>query len=421
MPVALPLSALLDALARTSDLGAIAANTYVAPQGARPAPEAGAAPGRLADPDGGEAPPVAEAPSGGSGSWAAGRSLAGLRAPLGPAGQSPPVVPAMREAATSGVGTVLPGDGAAARRAAGPAAAVSMPTLPAGSDPMPRSGQAASPVGPVAGPSAAEAAGPEAPAGAPVPPTGSGIRAPGPDGLAAAEHRPEAAGAGTPLPSAAQAGSPDRAGPDTAASAAIFFAAGATTGIAAGRSRGGSRGEVAPPPERAPESGHGSPRADADPASGPGSAAPDRPPATRDPAPIDGWSRTAEIAAGPQVERAGIIASFILNAAMIPGWPPPRPFAPPAAETLLAALVQAPGSTEAALEERLGRQVPRPGFLARMRALLGRLMRSRRLQVLLGLAILLDAIASIEAELADLARGVDAEADDAAARRRLSI
>ncbi|MDO1583209.1 hypothetical protein [Rhizobium oryzicola] len=26
-----------------------------------------------------------------------------------------------------------------------------------------------------------------------------------------------------------------------------------------------------------------------------------------------------------QVERAGIIASFILNAAMIPGWPPPRP------------------------------------------------------------------------------------------------
>jgi len=45
----------------------------------------------------------------------------------------------------------------------------------------------------------------------------------------------------------------------------------------------------------------------------------------------DEVSRAVEVASneglpGPlQAERAGVLASFILNAAMIPGWPPPRP------------------------------------------------------------------------------------------------
>ena len=39
---------------------------------------------------------------------------------------------------------------------------------------------------------------------------------------------------------------------------------------------------------------------------------------------IDVWAAPA--GAGAAIERAGIIASCILNAAMIPGWPAPRPF-----------------------------------------------------------------------------------------------
>ena len=37
---------------------------------------------------------------------------------------------------------------------------------------------------------------------------------------------------------------------------------------------------------------------------------------------LPGWADAARQA---MPERAGVLASFILNAAMIPGWPPPRP------------------------------------------------------------------------------------------------
>ena len=130
---------------------------------------------------------------------------------------------------------------------------------------------------------------------------------------------------------------------------------------------------------------------------------------------IDGWSliaaTSANSAGDAQVGQTGIIASFILNAAMIPGWPPPKPFEMPSANSLLDRLLQ--GAKGLPNEEDyfafLSERGAKPSFLARLRKRLDKLARSRRLRMLLGLAALMSTIEvvleALEEELAQLGSG----------------
>jgi len=112
-----------------------------------------------------------------------------------------------------------------------------------------------------------------------------------------------------------------------------------------------------------------------------------------------------------QAERAGIIASFILNASLIPGWPPPRPFEAPSIEGLVAGLARKPGGLDAVMSGLVLKDLQRRSILRNVRRRLARLTRSRRLRMILGLTILLTAIAVLEAELLRLAGELRDEAD----------
>lgn len=136
------------------------------------------------------------------------------------------------------------------------------------------------------------------------------------------------------------------------------------------------------------------------------------------------WTAPASLAIGGQVERAGIIASFILNAAMIPGWPPPLPFAPTPEARLLGLMPRQQASSEEgdilAYFERCG---VKPQGLARVRDLLAGLAKSRRMRFLLGLAVLLSSIETVldlvGEELARLAGDAGSEEAEVTASRPL--
>lgn len=112
-----------------------------------------------------------------------------------------------------------------------------------------------------------------------------------------------------------------------------------------------------------------------------------------------------------QTERAGVVASFILNASLIPGWPPPRPFVAPSVESLVAGLARKPGGLEALMAGLLPKGQEQTSILRRVGRRLARLARSRRLRMFLGLAVLLTAIAALEAELLRLAGELRDKAD----------
>ena len=130
-----------------------------------------------------------------------------------------------------------------------------------------------------------------------------------------------------------------------------------------------------------------------------------------------------------QVERAGVIASFILNAAMIPGWPPPRPFEMPPAAALLDRLLSSPNALPGE-DDMLGYFAERgaeAGLLARMRARLSGLSRARRLRVLVGLAALwttiealIDALEQDLLLVSETLRGGGEDEDDDDMRRTLT-
>jgi hypothetical protein len=105
-----------------------------------------------------------------------------------------------------------------------------------------------------------------------------------------------------------------------------------------------------------------------------------------------------------QVERAGVIASFILNAAMIPGWPPPRPFVSVEVEELMTRLQKGPvAASELEVMTYLSKFGLSKELLAKIFALM-EAIRRRRL-VMLALAILLtNARAVLESIKAELAR-----------------
>lgn len=419
----LPVAGLLSALSRSVDALEIARNVHV------PAPEGGGAaarpagPGRAADrPDAGalaaagaEERAPAAAPD---------RSLAGLRPPnlgtgpvqLGPAGSElEPHASELKETASDPAhGTALP---AAVREG---------------------SGSAASP--------AARAPGSGAPADA------TGVDSGGSAGADRLSGSPP--GTGGAGPAAEQAAVPDRApvaGREVPSRAGLDGPARPSTGIAHGGDDGAVADRTAASPDRphlhpplrargaaAHEGAPARPRTDSETDRAAGARTADRVPEAASPVParlhadapaagardvtVDGWIPRSGETEGQQVERAGIIASFVLNAAMIPGWPPPRPFAAPDPQTQLAGLarlLKLPGDAEllALLERRA-----RPTLLARLRALLAK--PARRLRMVLGLAALEAAVASvldaIQDELARLARQEDEPAEDDD-RRRLSV
>lgn len=131
----------------------------------------------------------------------------------------------------------------------------------------------------------------------------------------------------------------------------------------------------------------------------------------------ESWTAEAMRDAGgraeQQSERAGVIASFILNAAMLPGWPPPRPFEPVADArqvTALGQILSELSPEESDLGERLLRLLRNPALLER---LLRRLLpASRRARLLAALTLVLTRLAA----LLELIEQMTAEADDDALR-----
>lgn len=86
-------------------------------------------------------------------------------------------------------------------------------------------------------------------------------------------------------------------------------------------------------------------------------------------------------------ERAGIIASFVLNAAMIPGWPPPRPIESARPDAAVAVRQFQAGVDEKETADYLTRLGMPASLLARLAAWLEAF--KRRARILFGLMILL--------------------------------
>lgn len=97
-------------------------------------------------------------------------------------------------------------------------------------------------------------------------------------------------------------------------------------------------------------------------------------------------------------ERAGVIASFVLNAAMIPGWPPPRPLEGARSDIAAALRQLRQATTEAEAGEALARMGMARDYLARIAARLAALR--RRVRLLFGLVVLLNSTRSVLAALA---------------------
>lgn len=105
---------------------------------------------------------------------------------------------------------------------------------------------------------------------------------------------------------------------------------------------------------------------------------------------VEAFLQSAGWADGPtagQPERAGVIASFILNAAMIPGWPPPRPIEPAAFSRQIA--LPAAGAALASDEMEAGwlllKALRDPSVVAALLAALATQRRRRRILAILAL------------------------------------
>lgn len=97
---------------------------------------------------------------------------------------------------------------------------------------------------------------------------------------------------------------------------------------------------------------------------------------------LDGFPAFAADAAMPmQAERAGVIASFILNAAMIPGWPPPRAIEGAAPHQAFAKAMSSapltPGETEMLMF--LAHLIRNPALVERLMRLSERMLRRSRI------------------------------------------
>jgi hypothetical protein len=135
---------------------------------------------------------------------------------------------------------------------------------------------------------------------------------------------------------------------------------------------------------------------------------------------IDVWA--TPLVSGAAMERAGIIASCILNAAMIPGWPAPRPFELAAGRALVPERLPpgAPIDENEALNYLAGIGASR-SLLDRIRELTRSVV--RRLKLLLGLAVLAtlmtEALRTLQDELTALAEELEAaEAEELVGGRR---
>lgn len=123
--------------------------------------------------------------------------------------------------------------------------------------------------------------------------------------------------------------------------------------------------------------------------------------------------------AGSPFDRSGVVAFFVFNAAMLPGWPPPQPFEAPDREAMLASLLDDPrldGRVDGMAEALAGEAGT--AAAGALKNHLKRLSRSRRRRMLLGLAALMGTIETvidaIEQELLDLARAKAENCDEMA-------
>ncbi|QJP15547.1 hypothetical protein G3545_18935 [Starkeya sp. ORNL1] len=109
-------------------------------------------------------------------------------------------------------------------------------------------------------------------------------------------------------------------------------------------------------------------------------------------------------------ERAGIIASFVLNAAMIPGWPPPRPIESARPDAAIAVHQLQMGVDEKETADYLARLGVPASLLARLAAWLEAF--KRRARILFGLMILLGSTLAV---LRGLKEEDEADEDELAA------
>lgn len=132
-----------------------------------------------------------------------------------------------------------------------------------------------------------------------------------------------------------------------------------------------------------------------------------------------GW---ADRSGAGQPERAGVIASFVLNAAMIPGWPPPRPIEPAAFSRQVA--LPTAGAALASDEMEAGllmlKALRDPAVVAALLAALATQRRRRRILAILALLTTnLRALLSLWA--AEIAALPPAAAPGVPARERLAL
>jgi len=114
----------------------------------------------------------------------------------------------------------------------------------------------------------------------------------------------------------------------------------------------------------------------------------------------DIWGLAATKGEG-QTERAGVLSSFILNAAMIPGWPYPKPIELALNRKAVPDPLPMPHSAinEGEAMEYLAKMGAAPGLLSRIREMLSKLMRRARL--LVGLAVMMTTLSAALRALQD--------------------
>ncbi|WAJ30501.1 hypothetical protein [Antarcticirhabdus aurantiaca] len=120
---------------------------------------------------------------------------------------------------------------------------------------------------------------------------------------------------------------------------------------------------------------------------------------------------------GPMSERGGVIASFILNAAMIPGWPPPRPIEPAALRAFVFSVVGEAKLTQDEAETLL--YLANLGVRAKdLRRMMRRILAAKNRSVLmLALAAILT---NARAAMTALADEIAALAEEMSEERRLA-
>jgi hypothetical protein len=127
-----------------------------------------------------------------------------------------------------------------------------------------------------------------------------------------------------------------------------------------------------------------------------------------------------------QTERAGVISSFILNAAMIPGWPFPRPIELAMGRAMVPHPLPQPHAaiSEAEALTYLASMGAAPGLLAKIKELMKRIL--DRAKLLLALAVMVTGLSvtlrSLQEELEAMEQErQDLERESADGRRRLAV